>query len=168
MIVMPSASPKRHTAASEGPHGFKIGFGTPPDFVKVDGDSYWEAWRVLREYAAPEKDAPQPLHPSAKAVKLFQRALEIEAAGATGKWEPEGRRLEYIHIDIALMRELGQGFWGMSVLHVDEDAEGPPAWERNPRNIALWHDAVRLRRALLQAMREAPEAQSSQMCKMIE
>lgn len=43
-----------HTATSEGPHGFKIGFGTPPDFVKVDGNLYWEAWRVLREYAAPE------------------------------------------------------------------------------------------------------------------
>jgi len=28
----------------------------------------------------------------------------------------------------------------MSVLDVDENAEGPPAWERNPRNIASWHD----------------------------
>jgi hypothetical protein len=52
----------------------------------------------------PSPAAPQSTHPSPKAVELFQRALEIEAAGATGKWEPEGRRLEYLDIDIALMR----------------------------------------------------------------
>jgi hypothetical protein len=147
-----------HTAASEGPHGFKIGFRTPPDFVKVNGDLYWEAWRVLRQYATGDGDLPHPTHPTPKAVELFQRALQIQAAGeAFGKWEPAGRRLEYIGIDIALMRELGQGIWGTSVLDVGENAEGPPSWERNPRNIALWHDAVRLRRALLQAVREASE-----------
>ena len=93
-------------------------------------------------------DNPEPPHPdraagdvpSAKAVELFQRALEIQAAEAIGEWEPKGKRLEYIDIDIALMRELGRGFWGVSVLDVDENAEGPPAWERNPRNIASWHD----------------------------
>jgi hypothetical protein len=106
-------------------------------------------------------DLPQSTHPSPKAVELFQRALEIEAAGATGKWEPEGRRLEYLDIDIALMRELGRGFWNVSVLQVDENAEGPPAWERNARNIDSWHEAIRLRRALLVAVREAPEPQSS-------
>ena len=106
-------------------------------------------------------DLPQSTHPSPKAVELFQRALEIEAAGATGKWEPEGRRLEYIDIDIALMRELGRGFWNVSVLLVDENAEGPPAWERNPRNIESWHEAIRLRRALIDTVREAPEPQSS-------
>ena len=105
----------------------------------------------------PSPAAPQSTHPSPKAVELFQRALEIEAAGATGKWEPEGRRLEYIDIDIALMRELGRGFWNASVLAVDEKTEGPPAWE----NIASWHEAIRLRRALLDAVREAPEPQSS-------
>ena len=98
-------------------------------------------------------DLPQSTHPSPKAVELFQRALEIEAAGATGKWEPEGRRLEYI--DIALMRELERGFWNVSVLQVDEKAEGPPAWERNPRNIESWHEAIRLRRALIDAVRAA-------------
>ena len=98
------------------------------------------------------EDVPQLTHLSPKAVELFQRALEIEAAGATGKWEPEGRRLEYIDIDIALMRELGQGFWGVSVLDVHENAEGPPAWERNPRNIESWHEAIRLRRALVDAV----------------
>jgi hypothetical protein len=103
-------------------------------------------------------DLPQSTHPSPKAVELFQRALEIEAAGATGKWEPEGRRLEYIDIDIALMRELGQGFWNVSVLDVDDNAEGSPAWERNPRNIASWHEAIRLRRALLDAVRAAPKS----------
>jgi hypothetical protein len=109
----------------------------------------------------PSPAAPQSTHPSPKAVELFQRALEIEAAGATGKWEPEGRRLEYIDIDIALMRELERGFWNVSVLQVDENAEGPPAWERNPRNIESWHEAIRLRRALIDAVREAPEPQSS-------
>ena len=34
-----------------GPKGFTVAFGTPPDFVKVDGDFYWEAWRVLRLFA---------------------------------------------------------------------------------------------------------------------
>ena len=37
----------------------------------------------------------------------------------------KGKELEYIDIDIALMRELGRGFWGVSVLDVDENAEGP-------------------------------------------
>ena len=106
-------------------------------------------------------DLPQSTHPSPKAVELFRRALEIEAAGATGKWEPEGRRLEYLDIDIALMRELGRGFWNVSVLQVDENAEGPRAWERNPRHIESWHEAIRLRRALIDAVREAPEPQSS-------
>jgi hypothetical protein len=41
-----------HTQASNGPHGFNLDFNRPPDFVKVDGDLYWEAWRVLREAAA--------------------------------------------------------------------------------------------------------------------
>jgi hypothetical protein len=106
-------------------------------------------------------DLPQSTHPSPKAVELFQRALEIEAAGATGKWEPEGRRLEYIDIDIALMRDLGQGFWNVSVLEVDENAEDPPAWRTNLQYIASWHEAIKLRRALLDAIRAAPEPQSS-------
>jgi len=76
------------------------------------------------------ENVPQLTHLGPKAVELFRRALEIEAAGAVGKWEPGGRRLEYIDIDIALMRELGQGFWGVSVLDVHENAEGPPEWER--------------------------------------
>ena len=71
--------------------------------------------------------------------RLTVCALEIQAAEAIGEWEPK-EKLEYIDIDIALMRELGRGFWGVSVLDVDENAEGPPAWERNPRNIASWHD----------------------------
>jgi hypothetical protein len=140
----------------------------------------WKAWarmeeqpgasvtRTSREAAViddnPEplpEDVPQLTHLSPKAVELFQRALEIEAAGAAGKWEPEGRRLEYIDIDIALMRELGQGFWGVSVLDVHENAEGPPEWERNSRNIESWHEAIRLRRALEDALRDVPEVQSS-------
>jgi hypothetical protein len=28
-----------------------IDFGTPPNFVNVDGDIHWEAWRVLRRLA---------------------------------------------------------------------------------------------------------------------
>ena len=81
----------------------------------------------MRDYAASERT-----HPSAKAVELFQRALEIQAAEATGEWEPKGRRLEYIDIDIALMRELGRGFWGMSVLDVNENAEGPQHGKETP------------------------------------
>ena len=72
------------------------------------------------------ENVPQLTHLGPKAVELFQRALEIEAAGAAGKWEPEGRRLEYIDIDIALMRELGQGYWGVSVLDVHEKCGRPP------------------------------------------
>ena len=30
-----------HTAPG-GPRGFMVNFGTPPDFVKVDGEVYWE------------------------------------------------------------------------------------------------------------------------------
>ena len=48
----------------------------------------------------PTPPLPRPMHPSAKAVELFQRALEIQAAEASGDWEPKGRRLEYIDIDI--------------------------------------------------------------------
>jgi hypothetical protein len=111
-------------------------------------------WLVIDDNPEP---ALQATYPTTKAVELFQRALEIQAAEATGEWEPKGRRLEYIDIDIALMRELGRGFWGVSVLAVDENAEAPPAWESNP---ASWHEAIRLRRALLDAIRAAGEAQS--------
>jgi hypothetical protein len=34
---------------------------------------------------------------------------------------------------------------------------------RNPQTIALWHDAVRMRRALLQAMREGQTPLSPSM-----
>jgi hypothetical protein len=54
----------------------------------------------------------------------------LRAAEATGEWEPKGRKLEYIDIDIALMRELGRGFWNVSVLAVDENAEGPQRGKR--------------------------------------
>ena len=39
-----------HTAPG-GPKGLTVDFGTPPNFVNVDGDLYWEAWRVLRRFA---------------------------------------------------------------------------------------------------------------------
>jgi hypothetical protein len=108
---------------------------------------------MLTDYAASERT-----HPSAKAVELFQRALEIQAAETTEKWEPEGRRNEYIAIDIALTRELRGSVWGASALDVDENAEGPPAWVTNPWQIASWREAISWRRALLQAVREAPKA----------
>ena len=80
----------------------------------------------------PSPAAPQSTHPSPKAVELFQRALEIEAAGATGKWEPEGRRLEYIDIDIALMRELERGFWNVSVAAGRRECGRPPSMGKKP------------------------------------
>jgi hypothetical protein len=108
---------------------------------------------MLRDYAASERT-----HPSAKAVELFQRALEIQAAETTEKWEPEGRRNEYIAIDIALTRELRGSVWGASALDVDENAEGPPAWVTNPWQIASWREAISWRRSLLEAVREPPGA----------
>lgn len=39
-----------HIVAS-GPKGFGIDFGRPPDFAKVDGEQYWQAWRVLQAFA---------------------------------------------------------------------------------------------------------------------
>jgi hypothetical protein len=140
-----------HTADNDGPRGFSV-FGRPSSFVTVQEDHYWEAWRVLREYAASEKE-----NPSKKAVAMFQRALEIQAAKADEKREPEGRRNEYIAIDIALMRELRGIVWSVSVLDVDENAEGPPAWLTNPSQIAAWCEAISSRRALLHAIRETPE-----------
>jgi len=150
--------PKEKLPLRHGPRPFKVGAGTVcyaeqfGGLIGVQCNGQLVRWHVTDANPEPPspEDVPQPTHPSPKAVELFQRALEIQAAEATGKWEPEGRRLrlEYIDIDIALMRELGRGFWGVSVLDVDENAEGPPAWERNPRNIASWHDAIRLRRAL--------------------
>jgi hypothetical protein len=141
-----------HTADSDSPQGFTVCFGRPPAFVTVGEDLYWEAWRVLRKYAASDKTRP-----SAKAVELFQRGLEIQAAQATEMRQPEGRRNEYIAIDIALMRELRGSVWGVSALDVDENAEAPPAWVTNPWEIASWLEAISSRRALLQAMRNAPE-----------
>jgi|RhiMetdeSRZDD1v2_1073273.scaffolds.fasta_scaffold52451_3 hypothetical protein len=141
-----------HTADSDSPQGFSVRFDASPAFVTAEEDRYWEAWRVLRDYAAIDKT-----HPSAKAVELFQRALEIQAAGATDKWEPDGRRNEYIAIDIALMRELRGSVWGVSALDVDENADGPPTWVKNPWEIASWREAISWRRALLQAIRQVPE-----------
>ena len=71
-------------------------------------------------------DRPKPTQPSAKAAEMFQRALEIQTAKASVEWEPKGRRIEYITIEIALMRELTGSVWGASVLDVDEHAKGPP------------------------------------------
>jgi hypothetical protein len=99
------------------------------------------------------QERPHPTQPSAKAVELFQRALEIQAAKASLEWEPKGRRIEYITTEIALMRELTGSVWGVSVPDVDEHAEGSPAWLRNPWEIASWQDAIHLRRALLDAVR---------------
>jgi hypothetical protein len=39
-----------HTADSDSPQGFSV-YGRPPDFVRVQEDRYWQAWRVLRRYA---------------------------------------------------------------------------------------------------------------------
>jgi hypothetical protein len=144
-----------HTSDEPGsPQGFGIE-GVLPNFEKGDGELYWEAWHVLRQYAARDEEQPAPIHPSPTAVKLFQRALAIQAAGtAAQKWEPEGKRIEYIGIDIALMRELRGNVWGVSVLDVDENEEGPPAWLRDSWTIASWREALSLRRALLDAMRE--------------
>jgi hypothetical protein len=140
-----------HTATSDSPQGFSV-FGRPSAFVTVQQDRYWEAWRVLRKYAASEK-----ARPSEKAVALFRRAIEMQASKATEKREPEGRRNEYIAIDTALMRELRGTVWGVSVLDVDENAEGTPPWITNPFQIASWCEAILSRRALLQAIREMPE-----------
>jgi hypothetical protein len=93
-------------------------------------------------------------------VELFQRALEIQAAKAHEKREPEGRRNEYIAIDIALMRELRGTVWGVSVLDVDENAEDAPPWITNPFQIASWCEAISSKRALLQAIRETLEDRS--------
>lgn len=91
-------------------------------------------------------EGPRPTHPTAKAVEMFQCALEIQAANASVEWEPKGRRIEYLTIEIALMRELTGGVWGVSVLDVDEHANGPPAWLRNPWEIASWHHAIHRKR----------------------
>jgi hypothetical protein len=40
-----------HTKTIEAGRGFTVDWGAPPDFIKIDGDLYWEAWRVLREFA---------------------------------------------------------------------------------------------------------------------
>jgi hypothetical protein len=126
-----------HTADSDSPQGFSV-FGRPSAFITVQEDRYWEACRVLRKYAASEK-----ARPSEKAVALFRRALEIQASKATEKWEPEGRRNEYLAIEVALMRELRGTVWGVSALDVDENAEGPPPWITHPfqmrRGVRLLH-----------------------------
>jgi hypothetical protein len=106
-------------------------------------------------------DGPRPTQPSAKAAEMFQRALEIQAAKASVEWEPKGKRIEYITLEIALMRELTGSVWGVSVLDVDENEEGPPAWLRDSWTIASWREAISLRRALLSAMREKTQADSS-------
>jgi hypothetical protein len=55
------------------------------------------------------------------------------------------------------MRELRGTVWGVSVLDVDENAEGSPPWITNSSEIAAWCEAISSRRALLQAIRETPE-----------
>jgi hypothetical protein len=94
--------------------------------------------------------------PSTKAIEMFQRALEIRSAKANVEWEPNGRRIEYITIEIALMRELTGSVWGISVLDVDERADAPPAWLTNTWDIESWQRAIDLRRALLDALGAMP------------
>jgi regulator of protease activity HflC (stomatin/prohibitin superfamily) len=101
-------------------------------------------------------DAPRATQPSTTAIEMFQRALEIRAAKANIDWEPNGRRIEYITIEIALMRELTGSVWGISVLDVDEREAAPPAWLTNPWNIESWQRAIDMRRALLDAVGATP------------
>jgi hypothetical protein len=96
--------------------------------------------------------APRTAHPSITAIEMFRRALEIRAAKANIEWEPNGRRIEYLTIEIALMRELTGSVWGISVLDVDERTDAPPAWLTNPWNIESWQRAIDMRRALLDAL----------------
>ena len=103
-------------------------------------------------------DRLQSTQPSTRAIEMFKRGLEIQADKASIEWEPKGKRIEYLTIEIALMRELTGGVWGVSVLDVDEHAEGPPTWLRNPWEITSWQHAIHLRRALLDVVRRPTPA----------
>jgi hypothetical protein len=90
-----------------------------------------------------------------KAVELFRRALALQAIPhATERWEPEGRRREYLDISGELHAELGLGLGEEEVLWVAD--EGVPEWMRgNERRIASELRAQRLRRALKAALADA-------------
>jgi hypothetical protein len=39
-----------HTrTTTDGGRDFTVDWGIPPDFTVVDGDMYWEAWKILRQ-----------------------------------------------------------------------------------------------------------------------
>jgi hypothetical protein len=59
--------------------------------------------------------------------------------------------------EIALMREFTGSVWGVSVLDIEEYADAPPPWLTNLSEIKSWQRAIDLRRALLDAVRAAPE-----------
>ena len=111
---------------------------------------------MLREYAASEK-----AHPSAKAMELFQRALEIQADEATTKWEPGGTK-ERIHrhrnrVNAGTSRKrLGCKCAGRRRECGRAAGVGNEPWE-----IELWREAISWRRALLQAISEAQVADST-------
>ena len=41
------------------------------------------------------------LQPSTRAIEMFKRGLEIQADKASIEWEPKGKRIEYLTIEIA-------------------------------------------------------------------
>jgi hypothetical protein len=88
--------------------------------------------------------------PTAEAVDLFGRCLDIEATpGATEKWESEGgARRTYLDLSSALHRALDLEPWRISPLDVHASFKEPKPYE----DADDWREAKRLRAALLHAL----------------
>jgi hypothetical protein len=88
---------------------------------------------------------------SGEMIELFKRCHAIRRARDDLRWEPDGKRGEYIEAAAMLHRLLGGKPWMLSVL----DAGRKPL-ETDARILADWRRARTLRRQLIQAARTAP------------
>jgi hypothetical protein len=85
---------------------------------------------------------------TAEMVALFQRCRQMRVERSDLRWEPEGKRGEYIEAATMLHRLLGGKPWMLSVL----DAGRKPL-ETDARVLADWKRARTLRRQLIAAAR---------------
>jgi hypothetical protein len=82
-------------------------------------------------------------------VALFQRCRQMRVERSDLRWEPEGKRGEYIEAATMLHRLLGGKPWQLNVL----EAGRRPLQDDDPRIVADWRRARTLRRQLIAAAR---------------
>jgi hypothetical protein len=100
--------------------------------------------RVLERQRHPQTISPE-------ALRLWRLCRSIEDERATERWEPQGRRREYLDAEKALTTALGID-WCCDVSPLDSRLKGSmPEYMENLWSGRTWIQALRLRLALIEA-----------------